>query len=140
MRHSNLGKKLNRDTKKRKALFRSLIGALIVHDRITTTVARAKAIRSLAEKLVTHAKDNSSGAVIKLSSFLVKRELIDKLRNDIAPRFEEKLGGYLRIIRTGRRQGDNSEEAIVEWSLPAPQSKKSKKSRKNKQETGQKTR
>lgn len=119
MRHNYFGRKLNRDVKERKALFRSLIRALILHEQVTTTVARAKAIRSLAEKLVTAAKDGSSSAVQKLSSFLVHKEIIEKLRNDIAPRFTQKVGGYLRIVRVGVRPGDMAQEVVVEWTSPA---------------------
>jgi len=119
MQHSYFGRKLNRDVKERKALFRSLLAALILRGRIKTTVAKAKAIRSLAEKLVTAAKDGSFAAVNQLSSFLVRKELIEKLRNDIAPRFTEKIGGYLRIIRLGQRIGDGSEQVIVEWTVEA---------------------
>ena len=118
MRHRYFGRKLNRDVKERKALFRSLIGSLILHDQVTTTIARAKAIRSLGEKLVTAAKDGSTSAVNKLSAFLVRRELIEKMQKDIAPRFSQKIGGYLRIIRIGRRPGDQAEEVIVSWTEP----------------------
>ena len=118
MRHKYFGRKLNRDVKERKALFRSLIGSLILHDQVTTTIARAKAIRSLTEKLVTAAKDGSTSAVNKLSAFLVRRELIEKMQKDIAPRFTQKIGGYLRIIRIGRRPGDQAEEVIVSWTAP----------------------
>lgn len=124
MRHQVFGKKLNRDIKERKALFRSLIHALIKHGKIKTTVAKAKAVRSIAEKLVTHAKENTTSAVYKVASFLNRKESIDKLVKDIAPRFKNKLGGYLRIIRVGKRPGDNAEEAILEWSVKKVEEKK----------------
>lgn len=116
MRHQVAGRKLNRDIKERKALFKNLIIALITHGRIRTTVAKAKAIRGLAEKLVTRAKDGSSSALRQVSSFLTSKEAINKLTTNIAPRFTGKIGGYVRMIRVGVRKGDNAEEAILEWS------------------------
>lgn len=117
MRHKVFGRKLNRDVKERKALFRSLVAALIINGKIKTTVARAKAIRGLVEKLVTHAKEGSNSALRQVASFLNKRELINKLSTNIAPRFKDRLGGYLRMIRVGKRHGDASEEVILEWTV-----------------------
>jgi large subunit ribosomal protein L17 len=118
MRHGVYGRKLNRDVKERRALFKSLVNALILRGKIRTTIAKAKAVQRLAEKLVTYAKTNSSATVRQLSSVLNSKETITKLTSDIAPRFADKLGGYVRIIRVGRRPGDNAEEAIIEWSIP----------------------
>ena len=116
MKHQVFGRKLNRDIKERKALFKSLIIALITHGRIRTTVAKAKAIARLAERLVTRAKDGSSSALRQVSSFLNSKEAINKLTTNIAPRFKSKIGGYIRMIRVGARKGDNAEEVILEWS------------------------
>ncbi len=127
MRHRVFGRKLNRDVKERKALFRSLIAGLITHGKIKTTITRARTITSLAEKLVTHARENSRSSIVQVSSFLNKKEIIDKLTRDIAPRFGNKIGGYLRMIRLGRRAGDNAEEVFLEWSLPGKDLKIPKK-------------
>ncbi|OGG00102.1 50S ribosomal protein L17 [Candidatus Gottesmanbacteria bacterium RBG_13_37_7] len=116
MRHKVHGKKLNRNTKSRKALFKSLINALIINGKIKTTVAKGKAIRGIVEKLVTLAKDKSTGANHKLISFLKKRELIEKFRNTVSLRFTDKIGGYLRLMRLGKRKSDHAEEVILGWS------------------------
>lgn len=117
MRHQVFGRKLNRDIKERKALFKSLVIALISHGKIKTTLAKAKAIQRLAEKMVTHAKGGSDSAVRQVSSFLTKRDVINKLIREIAPRFKKTAGGYLRLRRIGKRVGDASEEVILEWSI-----------------------
>jgi len=116
MRHQVFGKHLNRDIKERKALFKSLISSLIVHGRIKTTIAKAKAIRSLAEKLVTQAKEGTNSSMRQVTSFLTKKEISDKLITKIAPLFKERFGGYLRIRRIGQRRGDRSEEVVLEWT------------------------
>jgi len=117
MRHKKFGKKLNRDTKNRSALFKSLIISLIKHEKITTSVSKAKAVRGLIDKLVTLAKNKSYGAFVQLASFLQQREVINKLTKEIAPRFKDKIGGYSRIMRVGKRKGDRSQEVILEWSV-----------------------
>lgn len=118
MRHKVFGRKLNRDVKERKALFRSLVYALIKYGKIRTTLAKAKAIRGLIEKLVTKAKDGSSSSLRQVSSFLTKKDLITKLTKEIAPKFADKIGGYIRIRRVGFRTGDNAEEVTISWTLP----------------------
>ncbi|OGG04071.1 50S ribosomal protein L17 [Candidatus Gottesmanbacteria bacterium RBG_16_37_8] len=117
MRHKVFGKKLNRDIKERKALFRSLISSLIVYGRIKTTYAKAKAIGSLVEKLVTKAKDGSRSQVNQIASFLNRKEPVKKLVEEIAPRFKDKMGGFIRLIRLGRRQGDNADVVLMEWTV-----------------------
>ncbi|OGF98872.1 50S ribosomal protein L17 [Candidatus Gottesmanbacteria bacterium RIFCSPHIGHO2_02_FULL_39_14] len=122
MKHRVFGKKLNRDIKERKALFRNLINSLIIYGRIKTTLAKAKAIKSLIEKLVTKAKDGSRSQVNQIASFLTRKEPVKKLVNEIAPRFKDKIGGYIRMVRIGKRQGDNAEVVMMEWTAPpAPQ-------------------
>ncbi|OGG20517.1 50S ribosomal protein L17 [Candidatus Gottesmanbacteria bacterium RIFCSPHIGHO2_02_FULL_40_13] len=117
MRHQVFGRKLNRDVKERKALFRSLVSALITKGKIKTTLAKAKAIRGLAEKLVTLAKKESSAGRMKLTSFLIKSDLVKKIIQDIAPKFLDRKGGYVRIRRIGQRIGDNAEEVFLEWTF-----------------------
>lgn len=126
MRHQVFGRHLNRDVKERKALYKSLINALIQHGRIKTTLAKAKAIKGLAEKLVTRAKENSVSAFSQLSSFLTKKDIINKLFKEIAPRFQNKLGGYLRMVRLGRRAGDNAQEVMLEWTVKEEKKEKPK--------------
>lgn len=120
MRHQVFGKKLNRDIKERKALFKGLIIALISFGRIRTSLAKAKAVGRLAEKLVMKAKEGSDIAVRQVSSFLTKKESINKLISEISPRFRNIVGGYLRVRRIGKRAGDASEQVILEWSVTEP--------------------
>lgn len=117
MRHNVFGRKLNRNIKERKALFRSLISALVINGKIRTTLARAKAISGLTDKIVTLAKNSSNTAVHQIVSFLNKRAIVDKLVKDVAPRFKDKIGGYTRMIKIGPRAGDQAEEVILEWSI-----------------------
>jgi len=102
MRHNVFGRKLNRDVKERKALFRSLVKAFIDKGRIKTTYAKARAVGSLIEKLVTKAKDGSRASMTQLMSFFNHKEPVKKLTDEIAPRFKDKIGGYIRndIIKT----------------------------------------
>lgn len=116
MRHQVFGRKLNRDVKERKALFRSLVSALIIKGKIKTTLAKARAIRGLVEKLVTLAKKDTSATRMKLHSFLIKRDLVQKIIKDIASKFSDRKGGYIRIRRIGQRIGDNAEEVFMEWT------------------------
>lgn len=124
MRHKYFGRKLNRDIKERKALFRSLVIALIDKGKIRTTVAKAKAIQGLVEKLVTKAKEGTDGAIRQLTSFLTRKEIVSKLTGDITPRFKDRVGGYVRIRKLGKRFGDGAEEVVMEWSVPEPEKKK----------------
>ncbi|OGG08027.1 50S ribosomal protein L17 [Candidatus Gottesmanbacteria bacterium RIFCSPHIGHO2_02_FULL_40_24] len=125
MKHKVYGKKLNRDVKERKALFRSLAYSFIMHGKIKTTYAKAKAVTSLIEKLVTKAKDGSRTSIIQISSFLNSKEPVKKLVEDIAPRFQNKIGGYIRMIRLANRQGDNAQEVLMEWTVTKPEVPKS---------------
>lgn len=133
MRHQVFGRKLNRDVKERRALFKSLVIALIRHGKIKTTLARAKAIKGLVDKLVTKAKDGGNQAQRQISSFLTHKEIINKLILEVAPRFKDKIGGYLRMIKLGKRQSDNTEEAILTWSVE--DLKKKEKEEKTKEKT-----
>ncbi len=130
MRHQVFGRKLNRDVKERKALFRSLISALITKGKIKTTLAKARAVRGLAEKLVTLAKKETSSGRTKLTSFLIKSDLVKKITEVIAPKFSDKKGGYVRIRRIGQRLGDSAEEVFLEWTFPAEEAKNLKTEKK----------
>ena len=127
MRHNVFGRKLNRDVKERKALFRSLVKAFIDRGRIKTTDAKARAIGSLIEKLVTKAKDGSRTSMTQLMAFFNHKEPVKKLTDEIAPRFKDKIGGYIRMIRLGRRSGDNAQEVLLEWTVPEPKIEKAGK-------------
>lgn len=116
MRHQVFGRKLNRDIKERKALFKNLVISLITYNKIKTTIARAKAVQGLVEKLVFKAREGGEVAIAQISSFLGRREAIQKLTKIIAPKFKDRIGGYLRIKRIGKRHGDRAEEVFLEWS------------------------
>lgn len=118
MRHRYYGRKLNRDIKERKALFRSLIDSLIVYRKIKTTYTKAKSIQSLTEKLVTLAKSTDSNSKRFLGSYISHKKTQDIFVTDIVPKLKDKVGGYIRIRRIGRRPGDGSEEVFMEWTIP----------------------
>ena len=115
MRHKVSGRKLNRSPAHRKMLYRNLVTSLFRHERIETTVPKAKEARSLAEKLITFAKRNDLHARRQVARKLTDPKVLQKLFDDIGPRYAERPGGYTRILRlSGYRKGDNAELAILE--------------------------
>jgi len=114
MRHQFSGKKLGRNSSQRKALLRSLVTSFIEKERIRTTLAKAKATRPIAEKMITLAKTNSLHTRRQALQYIYKKETVKKLFEDIGPRFTERPGGYTRIIKLGPRSGDGAEMAILE--------------------------
>ena len=121
MRHHVAGYKLNRTKDQRKALRRVLIKQLFENNRIKTTKAKAKAIRGDAEKLITLAKNSINSSDIEkvnarrlAASALVDADIVKKLFDDIAPRFESRNGGYTRMFKLGPRKGDSSEMVVLE--------------------------
>lgn len=116
MKHKVFGRKLGRDIKERTALFRSLANALIDHGKITTTWAKAQAVRPQIEKTVTHAKNGSVQSVRQVTSFLNKPKNVRRLVDEIAPQLTS-TGGYVRIYRLGVRMGDNAQQAVLQWSI-----------------------
>ena len=115
MRHRVRGRKLGRTTAHRKALFRNQLTALFTHDRIVTTLAKAKELRPLAERMVTLAGTGSLPARRKVLTMVSDKEVVRRLFDDIAPRFTDRPGGYTRVMRLGRRRGDGAELAIIEF-------------------------
>lgn len=114
MRHRVAGWKLGRNTEHRRALLRNLVTSLIVEERIETTVPKAKAMRPHVEKMITLGKNGSVSARRQAAAYLMTSEAVDKLFNTISPRFGDREGGYLRIVRTGFRPGDGGEKAFIE--------------------------
>ena len=114
MRHQRSGKKLGRDFAHRKALYSNLAGALIEHGRIETTVAKAKAVKPLAEKMITLGKRGDLHARRQALAALRSNDTVHRLFADVAPRFADRPGGYTRIIRLGPRQGDAAEMVYLE--------------------------
>ena len=115
MRHRVSGKKLGRDIKERKALFKNLIIALISHGEIKTTKAKAKAVKRLVEKLVTKAKEGSLHARRQVLAFLSQKKVVKRLFDEVGPRFENRTGGFTRIVSIGQRRGDNAPMAVMKW-------------------------
>jgi large subunit ribosomal protein L17 len=125
MRHQVHGKKLNRSTGHRKALYRNLAQSLVEHERITTTLPKAKAIRPVVEKMITRAKKQDLAARRAVLAYLPTETAADKVYTVLAVRFAGRPGGYTRIIKTGRRAGDGAEMAVLELvELSAPEVKK----------------
>lgn len=115
MKKNIFGRKFSRDTNERKALFKNLISSLIINDRIRTTEPKAKAIKGDVDKVITKVKKN--GALAKrLLIPILNSQAVEKLINDVAPRFKNRNGGYTRIIRIGRRFGDNAMEVVMEFT------------------------
>ena len=114
MRHARSGKKLGRDSAHRKALYANLAGAVIEHGRIKTTVTKAKAVRPIAEQLITLGRRGDMHARRQAVSFLRSKEIVHKLFSEVGPAFAERPGGYLRITRIGPRPGDSAEMAYLE--------------------------
>ncbi|QWR77002.1 50S ribosomal protein L17 [Candidatus Magnetomonas plexicatena] len=126
MRHKIATRHFNRTANQRKALFRSLLVALIEYERIETTITKAKAIRGMAEKMVTLGKRGDLHAKRIAFSDVPCRKTVAKLFSDIAPRFSDRNGGYLRIVRTRRRLKDQAEMAVIEFVDYETASKSSK--------------
>jgi large subunit ribosomal protein L17 len=115
MRHNVKGRKLGRTTAHRKAMFRNQLASLVENERIRTTLPKAKELRPIAEKIVTQGKKDTLHARRQVNRWLPRRDLVKKVFDEIAPRFEERPGGYLRIVKLGPRQGDGAEMALVEF-------------------------
>jgi large subunit ribosomal protein L17 len=114
VRHAKAGKKLGRDPAHRKALYSNLAGSLIEHGRIKTTEAKAKAVKPIAERMITLGRRGDLAARRQATSFLRSRDVVHKLFAEVAPRFSDRPGGYSRIVKLGPRQGDAAEMVYLE--------------------------
>ena len=120
MRHRNSGRKLNRNSSHRKAMFRNMTISLVEHEKIRTTLPKAKELRGFAEPLITLAKkDNLSNRRLAFDRIRSK-SAVGKLFGELGPRYQSRPGGYIRILKCGFRSGDNAPMAIVEL-LDRPQ-------------------
>jgi large subunit ribosomal protein L17 len=130
MRHCNSGKRLGRNTSHRKAMLRNMVTSLFEHEKISTTDARAKELRPMAEKLITLAKRGDLHARRLVTSVVRDRKTVAKLFERIAPRFADRPGGYTRIIKLGHRLGDNAPLSLItlveEGYAPKPAKKAAK--------------
>jgi large subunit ribosomal protein L17 len=120
MRHQKKTIKLGRTAEHRKALLANQVCSLIEHERIKTTLAKAKAVRPLAEKMVTLGKNGSLHARRTALAVLRQKKAVKKLFENIAPRTSSRNGGYTRIIRLGQRPSDSAQVAFLEWVDAAP--------------------
>jgi large subunit ribosomal protein L17 len=114
MRHQRKGKKLGRDSAHRRALYANLAGALIEHGRIKTTEAKAKAVKPVAEKMITLGRRGDLAARRQALAYLRSQEVVHQLFAEVAPRFADRPGGYTRIVRLGPRFGDSAEMVYLE--------------------------
>jgi len=114
MRHQNSGRQLNRNSSHRKAMFKNMASSLFRHELIKTTVPKAKELRRVAEPLITKAKVDSVANRRYVYDRIRDREMVGKLFAELGPRYKERPGGYLRILKCGFRAGDKAPMALVE--------------------------
>ena len=114
MRHRQSGRKLNRNSSHRKAMFSNMAASLLNHEVIKTTLPKAKELRRVAEPLITMAKTDSVHKRRLAFSRLRDRDVVTKLFNELGPRYKDRPGGYLRILKMGYRTGDKAPMALVE--------------------------
>lgn len=139
MRHKKEGRQLGRNTGHRRALFRSLVTSILDIERIETTEAKAKEIRSIAEKMITLGKRDDLHARRQALAYIRRKEVVAKLFDDIAKRFDGRNGGYTRIIKTRNRLGDGAPMAMVELVVMKKEEKEGKKETKKEKEKAAKT-
>ncbi len=123
MRHKHGYRKLGRDSAHRKALLRNLATALIINERITTTLPKAKELRGYVEKLVTLGKKGSLHHRRQAAEVLFEKPAVAKVFGELAGRFKERQGGYVRVLKSGLRAGDGAKMAIIEFVDYSPTSK-----------------
>ena len=127
MRHAVRNRKLGRTSSHRQAMFRNQLASLFEHGRIKTTLPKAKELRPIAERLVTRGREGTVHARRIVGRWVSDRDLIKKLFDEVAPRFADRPGGYLRIVKLGPRPGDAAEMAILEFVDHEPAAKEEKK-------------
>ncbi len=114
MRHNKSGKRLGRNSSHRSAMLRNMVTSLLEHGRITTTDARAKELRKLADRMITLGKRGDLHARRQAAAVIRDKKTVAKLFDQVGPRFKERPGGYTRIIKLGSRLGDNAPQSIIE--------------------------
>ena len=115
MRHGNRGRKFNRTHEHRKSMFANMAASLITHEQIVTTLPKAKDLRPIVEKLVTLGKRGDQHARRMVASQIRDEAAAKRLFDEVAPRYSERNGGYLRIMKAGFRHGDNAPMAVIEF-------------------------
>lgn len=134
MKHRLFGKRLDRGRDQRKALFRNLVTSLVLHEQIETTEAKAKAVKGLVDKVITKGKTGSLHARRTLAGVLTNRGAIEKVIKVLVPRSQQRTSGFTRIIRLGRRKGDNASLVKMELVDKEIKKKEKKKEKKEKKE------
>ncbi len=114
MRHQNAGRKLGRTKSHREAMLRNMVTSLLEHERIVTTVPKAKEARRMAEKMITLGKRGDLHARRQALAYVRSKDVVTKLFDDLSEQYADRNGGYTRIIRTGNRAGDAAPMAIIE--------------------------
>lgn len=114
MRHKVSGRHLSRPTASRIALYKNLVTDLLRHERITTTVPKAKEVRSFAEKMITHGKDGGLHARRQAAAFITDPKMVERVFGEFATRYKDRAGGYTRMIKAGTRKGDAAEMTLLE--------------------------
>jgi len=114
MRHGKSGRRLGRTTSHREAMFRNLVTSFLNYEKITTTDAKAKEIRSVAEKMITLGKRGDLHSLRQAASYIREKSIVTKLFSTIAPRYKDRPGGYTRIVKLGIRQGDAAPVSLIE--------------------------
>ncbi len=123
MRHGNSGRKLNRTSSHRKAMFANMAVALLKHEQITTTLPKAKELRAITDRLITLGKRGGLHARRRAIAKLGDETIADKLFTTLGPRYAERAGGYTRVLRAGFRYGDSAPMAIIELVDRDPEAK-----------------
>ena len=132
MRHQKAGRKLSRDSSHRVSMLRNMVTSFLSDERIETTDAKAKELRKLAEKMITLGKRGGLHARRNALSVIKDRKIVKKLFEDIAPRFQDRQGGYTRIFKAGNRPGDGALLSVIELTTKASSTDKGKPKTKEK--------
>ncbi|MFA5308341.1 MAG: 50S ribosomal protein L17 [Dehalococcoidales bacterium] len=114
MRHNVAGRRLGRDSGHRRALYRNLVTALLKHEKIVTTEAKAKEVRGMAEKMITLGKQSGLHSYRQALAFILDKKVADKVFSELGPRYKERPGGYTRLTKLSPRLGDNAPMAQLE--------------------------
>jgi len=131
-------RKLGKRVDQRRAMFRGMVTLLLDKGRIETTLARAKELKRIADKMITVGKKNTLAAKRAAFAYITKEDVVKKLFDQLAPSFENRNGGYTRILKLGPRKGDGAEMSIIELVNYAPKDKKDKKKKKDRPEKAEK--
>lgn len=126
MRHRVAGRKLSRHTQHRELMFRNMVVSLLTHERIKTTLAKGKELRSWADRIISLGKQGDLAARRRAFDLLRDRDVVKKLFDEIAPRFKDRAGGYTRVLKMGWRLGDAAPLSLVELTTYAPPQKAKK--------------